>query len=118
MPMAPPPPDQEAQGSPQPYPAQPSAFQAPPGIVSQAVSPLGRAPAQISFLLTLAAVLGTALISAILILVAITSSVDKAPSGASLLVVAMGYSLGGHLTGGIDGGSDGSVSIGASMIPL
>lgn len=118
MPMAPPPPDQEAQGSPQPYPAQPSAFQAPPGIVSQAVSPLGRAPAQISFLLTLAAVLGTALISAILILVAITSSVDKAPSGASLLAVAMGYSLGGHLTGGIDGGSDGSVSIGASMLPL
>lgn len=118
MSMAPPPPDQEAQGSPQPYPAQPSAFQAPPGIVSRAVSPLGRAPAWISLLLTLAAVLGTALISAILILVAITSSVDKAPSGASLLVVAMGYSLGGHLTGGIDGGSDGSVSIGASMLPL
>ncbi|GGO94895.1 hypothetical protein [Actinomyces gaoshouyii] len=98
-------------------PGQP-AFQAPPSIVSQALSPLGRAPAQISFLLTLAAVLGTALISAILILVTITSSTDKAPSGIPLLLVAMGYSLGGHLTGGIDEGSHGSVSIGASMLPL
>ncbi|WP_159624381.1 hypothetical protein [Actinomyces sp. zg296] len=86
--------------------------------MSQALSPLGRAPAQISFLLTLAAVLGTALISAILILVAIAPSVDKAPSGISPLLVAMGYSLGGHLTGGIDEGSVGSVSIGASMLPL
>ncbi|WP_159717968.1 hypothetical protein [Actinomyces marmotae] len=94
------------------------AFQAPPSVVSQALSPLGRAPAQISFLLTLAAVLGTALISAILILVAIAPSVDKAPSGISPLLVAMGYSLGGHLTGGIDEGSVGSVSIGASMLPL
>ncbi|WP_366180737.1 hypothetical protein ABXS69_00805 [Actinomyces timonensis] len=98
-------------------PGQP-ALQAPPSVVSQALSPLGRAPAQISFLLTLAAVLGTALLSAILILAAITSSADKAPSGISPLLVAMGYSLGGHLTGGIDGGSDGSVSIGASMLPL
>ncbi|MDU0349330.1 hypothetical protein RWX45_10905, partial [Actinomyces sp. MRS3W] len=81
---------------------QPGVLPAAPGRANAALRSLLQGPGLVTTGLALAVVLGTALISAVLLLVAVEIGGGGAATSLGMLVVAMGFSLGGGLQARLD----------------